>query len=192
MKRSHEPAAVTDLLERVARLVQSYLHAEGLPPAQWQAMDYLASANRFSRTPTAIGRYLDATKGTVSQTIMALVRKGLVSKKPDPADRRSVSLRLTARGEALLARHPLTEITAVVAALPSDARHALGAGLARLLDEMLAKRSGRAFGQCASCRFFQSNASPGAQGGPHRCRLLDVALSDDDAAKICVEYEHAA
>jgi len=192
MARFDDPAAVTDLLERVGRLLQSDLHAAGLPPAQWQALRYLADANRFSRTPGAIGRYLDATKGTVSQTIMALARKGLVRKTPDPADRRSVSLRLTARGEALIARHPVSEITAVAAALAPETREALGAGLARLLDGMLARRNGRAFGQCARCRFFQSNASGGARAGPHRCGLLGVALSDDDAARICVEYERAA
>lgn len=190
MMRFHEPAAVTDLLERIGRLLQSDLHAEGLLPAQWQALSYLASANRFSRTPTAIGRYLEATKGTVSQTIMALVRKGLVSKKQDGADRRSVSLRLTARGEAVLARQPLSDITAVVAALPPEIRHALGHGLARLLADMLAKRGGRVFGQCASCRFFQCSSR--AQAGSHRCRLLNVDLSDDDATKICIEHEPGA
>jgi DNA-binding MarR family transcriptional regulator len=188
MASADDPAVVADLLERIGRLLQNELYAGGLPPAQWQVLLFLANANRFSRTPGAVGLYLGATKGTVSQTVMALARKGLVSKRQDRADRRSVSLRLTARGEALLARHPLTEILQAISGLPCGTRAALGEGLARLLAVILARRGGRMFGQCAHCRFFRAGSVQEAS----RCGLLNVELSDDDAAKICVEYEPAA
>jgi DNA-binding MarR family transcriptional regulator len=192
MMRDDDPARAAALLERIGRLLQSALHAGGMPPAQWHTLHYLANANRFSRTPTAIGQYLGATKGTVSQTIIALVRKGLVAKRPDPTDRRSVSLRLTARGETVLARHPMAQVIAAMGALPTSTRRDLCAGLAELLAVMLARQGGRPFGQCAHCRYFQRDGARGAPGGSHRCGLLDVPLSDEDSAKICVEYEPAA
>jgi DNA-binding MarR family transcriptional regulator len=192
MRRSRDSTDVVDLLERTSRLLQNSLYAEGLPPAQWQTLRYLSVANRFSCTPSAIGHYLGATKGTVSQTIIALVRKGLVTKKQDPADRRSVSLRLTARGQAQLVRHPLSKVLAAIGALPAEARRGLAAGLSQLLGAMIANQNGRPFGQCRGCRFFQSNAERGTPGGPHRCGLLAVPLSDDDAKKICVEFDRAA
>jgi DNA-binding MarR family transcriptional regulator len=188
MQRRDGTDGLIDLLERAGRLIQGALHSGGLPPAQWHVLRYLARANRFSRTPTAIGLYLDATKGTVSQTIIALERKGLVSKERNP-DRRSVCLQLTARGRELLARHPLSEAVEALEALPPQARDALRNGLAAFLMALLARRSARPFGQCATCRFFEHGGAPSARGGPHRCKLLDTPLSADDAAQICVEQE---
>ena len=61
-----------ELMERLSRLVGQTGHAHGMKPAQWDALRYLARANRFSRTPGALTAYLGATKGTVSQTVIAL------------------------------------------------------------------------------------------------------------------------
>ena len=193
MGRLDTPNAVIDLLERASRLLQSAFFAEGgMPPAQWQTLRYLARANRFSRTPTAIGLYLGATKGTVSQTILALVRKGLVRKDRSQPDGRSVFLRLTPRGEALLDSDPLRDVASALGTLPMQRRLELGEGLAGLIEAMLSKKGGRPFGQCASCRFFQKNGARSDADGPHRCGLLGVALNNDDSAKICVEHERAA
>lgn len=178
---------LADLIERLGRLLYSELHAEGMPPAQWQALRYLARANRFSCTPTALGLYLGATKGTVSQTVNALVRKGFVRKDANRSDRRSLSLVLTARGRALLARHSAHGVVEALATLPAATQDALDEGLGRLLDAMLMRRGGRMFGQCATCRFFRRGAA-----GAHRCGLLDVPLNEADSEKICVEFERAA
>ena len=61
-------------LERLARLMRAREHEDGLNPAQWEALRFLSRANRFSNAPGALTRYLGATKGTVSQTLMALER----------------------------------------------------------------------------------------------------------------------
>ncbi len=189
MHRADTPKVIIDLLERSGRLLQRAFHADGAHPAQWQVLRYLARANRFSRTPKAIGLYLEATKGTVSQTILALDRKGLVRKSPSPLDARSVTLQLTPRGQAALAGDPLTDIASALEALPVKTQIALGDGLAGLIELMLVKMGGRPFGQCELCRFFQKNKARGDRDGPHRCGLIGVALSADDSSKICVEHE---
>lgn len=189
MRTAEGTSGLIDLIERMGRLVQSELHSGGVPPAQWHVLRYLSRANRFSRTPTAIGLYLDATKGTVSQTIMALARKGLVRKEQNP-DRLSVSLQLTARGQAFLERHPLAEMTEALETLPSPLSDALRDGLSALLLTLIERRSARPFGQCADCRFFDRGGAASARG-PHRCKLLDVPLSEDDSKRICVEQEAA-
>ena len=79
-------------LERLARVMRAREHEDGLNPAQREALRYLARANRFSNTPGALTRYLGATKGTISQTVMALERKGLIAKAARDA-RKSVASR---------------------------------------------------------------------------------------------------
>src|SRR5436190_7638078 len=103
-------AAIAIALERLARLMRAGEHGDGLNPAQWEALRYLARANRFSNAPGALTKYLGATKGTISQTVMALERKGLVSKSRRESEKRSVSLVLTPKGEALLAGDPWSKL----------------------------------------------------------------------------------
>ena len=41
---------------RLARLLRARGHSNGLNPAQWEALRYLAVANQFSNTPGAMAR----------------------------------------------------------------------------------------------------------------------------------------
>lgn len=185
------PMSDTDALAmigRLARIVTHDGHAAGLKPAQWEALRYLARANRFSRTPGALTAYLGATKGTVSQTLMALERAGLVRKSSDPADRRSVRLDLTAAGRALLPQDETLRFAAALAALGESERRALHLGLSALLKARIAADGGRPFGLCRQCRHFRADARG---RGQHLCSLLGERLSDEDTALICIEQEMA-
>ncbi len=119
MDRSADPPpearAIAELVDRLGRVVRAGEHQGGLNPAQWEALRYLARCNRFSNTPGALARYLAATKGTVSQTLNALERKGLIERRPDPASGRVVRLLLTRAGRALAAKDPLIQLATAAA-----------------------------------------------------------------------------
>jgi DNA-binding MarR family transcriptional regulator len=176
-----------DLLERIGRLLRSVRHrTEGLNPAQWEVMRYLARANRYSRTPTALTRYLGATKGTVSQTLIALERKGLLRRVADPRDRRGIRLGLTPRGRAHLQRDPIPDLLdsidpALLGRLETD--------LFELLVHLQHRNRHRPFGQCGSCRFFRRGDAEGDPNGPHRCGLTSEPLSNLEADQLCAEHE---
>ncbi len=179
--------SVAVLLERLARLIVNDGHARGLRPAQWEALRYLARANRFSRAPSAVTSYLGSTKGTVSQTLNALERKGWVRKQRVEADKRSIRLALTDEGRALLEEDPLALTVDAVAGLDDEGVPAqLAAGLREILNQRLAANGGVPFGLCRTCRFFERDSPDGA---PHRCGLLRAPLSLADAELICVEQE---
>ena len=72
------------LIERLERLARAGAEAERLNPAQWNALRFIASANRFSRTPAALAEFLASTRGTISRTLMALEKNGYVSRDPSP------------------------------------------------------------------------------------------------------------
>src|SRR5262249_51223226 len=79
-------------LERIARLTRAAEHGDQLNPAQRETLRYLSKCNRFSNSPGAITQYLGATKGTISQTVKALERKGHIDKSQREAERRSIAL----------------------------------------------------------------------------------------------------
>ncbi len=183
-----EPERIAALLERLGRILQNEAHADDLKPAQWEALRYLARANRFSRRPSAVTAYLGVTKGTVSQTLNALERKGLIAKKAAGADRRNVSIEITRKGRALLKGDPLFAMEAAARTLPAKSAQSVEAGLAAILTETLRRRGGHPFGACRTCRHFRKNAKA---GDPHYCALLDEPLSAPDGDMICVEQEPA-
>lgn len=176
-----------DLLDRVSRLIHSLQQAEGLRPAQWEALRYLGQANRYSRSPSAVTAYLHATRSPVSQVINSLVARGLVDRQPNPKDKRGVCLSVTDKGRDVLKRDPLNRVSSAVYALEDNARESIELGLSGLLSEMLRGPRHHAFGVCGTCRYFRRDGAHGEPGGPHRCGLTLEALSLDDSHLICVE-----
>lgn len=171
------------LVERLGRVLRAADFEGGLNPAQREALRYLARANRFSRSPAALADYFGSSRGTVSQTLIALEDKGLIEKTRSEKDARVVALALTdagraalqSDGEALLARDldQTGEAAAIAAALEAALRTAI------------ARRGGKPFGVCKTCKFFERS------GAARRCALLDEPLSAQDAEAICAEMEAA-
>src|SRR5690606_25881921 len=94
----------------------------GLLPIHLQVLQYLAQANRYSDLPIAIAEYFGITRGTVSQTLAVLERKGLLTKAPDPAHGRRIHLLLTPQGQAILEGSWAERVQAALRAEPASAR----------------------------------------------------------------------
>lgn len=176
-------------MERLARILLNDSHAGGLKPTQWEALRYLSRANRFSRSPGAVTAYLGVTKGTVSQTLSALERKGLITKATDQADRRGVQINLTRQGAKMLQHDPAISIETATRQMTAIDRAQLSASLEGVVLRLLRDRGGRPFGACKTCRHFKKSAPKGA---PHFCTLLGEPLTASDSQAICVEQENAA
>ncbi len=185
---TRKPGAETTMLERLTRLMRAAEHEGDLNPAQWEALRFIGRANRFSNSPGALTQYLGATKGTVSQTVIALEKKGLIVKSPRPGERRSVALALTEPGEAMLVRDPWARLGAEVDKLAPKTRKRFARGLRELLQGELARGGFREFGVCRSCRYFGEKAAQDEPDGPHRCLLFNAPLSGADSRKVCVEH----
>ena len=191
MSVSPEALEAAHLIDRLERLARFGEQADRLNPAQWDALRYLARANRFSRTPAAVADYLASTRGTVSRTLASLESKGYVSRDQSSRDGRSVVFALTREAEKALKRDPLLTMA-------KDVEQATGGNVAELLDglrrtlrEAIARNNGRAFGACFSCRHFRAHIRP-ASRTPHHCALLNEPLSEADSYSICVEQESSA
>lgn len=173
-----------DLFERLARVSAADDWAGDLNPTQHAALSYLARANRFSRAPSQVADYLAATRGTVSQTLRALARKGLIAERRSALDKRSISYELTEAGRDALQRE--TALDAALDGLDAGDIAALDRGLEALAIRLLSARGMRAFGVCHTCRHHRPNDDGGA------CALLGVALAPHETHQICHEQETAA
>ncbi len=97
------PLAVLGRLQRLAGLVRRRVDAILKPYGlAWELLDVLGTLRRagqpFRRTPTALYRACMLSSGAMTNRIDRLEAAGLVSRIPDPEDRRGTLVGLTARG----------------------------------------------------------------------------------------------
>lgn len=174
---------IRELINRLARLDAASAWDGNLNPTQRAVLVYLGRANRFSRSPSHVAEYLGTTRGTISQTFKSLLHKGYVTELRSAQDKRTISFKLTAKGAEVAAAGG--ELDQALSALGEDRSHALRAGLTDLLQSLLERNNGRAFGICKMCRHHEQTARGGY------CRLLSEPLSEEETSLICHEQETA-
>lgn len=174
---------IRPLLDRLQRLVASQDWSDDLNPAQRSALGYLAKANRFSRSPSHVADYLCTTRGTASQTLKSLEKKGLIERNAQAADKRSVSYDVTRAGRGLSQRED--GLDRALEAIGQYDGGALEQSLSKLLRLQLEARQFRSFGQCRTCRYHEAGEKRAY------CRLLDLALQPDEWDQLCHEHSFA-
>ena len=182
---------IAELVDRLGRIAQGLQYAEGLKPAQWEALRFVAGANRNSRTPSALAGYLGSTKGTVSQTLIALETKGLIRRERSSADRRSVEIDLTEAGRTLIARDPLNTIREAAAGLSGDERTVLVTAMDRLIGALQTAKGKPLFGPCMECVYLAPDDGNGGREPPCRCALSGTTVPHAEAVRLCVDFEPA-
>jgi len=189
-QQAASPAAhrIAALIERLSRLGRMERFRRGLNPAQCDALNYIAVANRYSRNPSALADFLGSTRGTVSQTLIALERKGLIARRSDARDGRGVTLELTRAGRARLENGDQCPVDRAARALAGADQAELADLLAAMLGQAQRQNNFRTFGMCRTCVHFRRNGADGAEGGPHLCGLTREPLSDSDSLLICREH----
>lgn len=175
---------LTDLLDRIGRMRRCMQFAEGLNPAQWECLRFLSRANCFSRTPSGLATFLGTTKGTVSQTLIALEGKGYVRRRRDVEDRRVTHLELTDSAHEVLAKDPMVCLDRAVSRLPGNDSMQLMGTLGKLADALEGKNDWCKLGSCAKCG---ENEGETADGG-YRCGLKGVDVPAAEAQRVCVSF----
>jgi len=176
------------ILERLSALLRSesraLLNEYGLQPVQYEALHYLSISNRYSNTAKAVTEFLGQTKGTISQTLKVLEKKGLIAKQMDIADRRISHLKITSAGQALL-KHlrpsPIMELTCKQ--LEVDEFKEINQSLTSLLNQLQAANQFKTFGQCHSCIY-----NIRVDESQFLCDLTKEPLSKVETGLICREH----
>jgi DNA-binding MarR family transcriptional regulator len=174
---------IVALIERLGRLTRGVQHMSGIKPAQWEALRFLAQANRYSRTPSCLASFLGSTRGTVSQTLLALEKKGLIIRRPREDDRRGMDLDLTTEGRKLLAKDPLRALEGATEEAGLGNLESVVEGLSSVLEAMRRRNGLFGFGLCGTCIDF--HADSGEKECPCRCGRTGDIFKAEEATLIC-------
>lgn len=181
------------LIERLGNLLRTEQRSqgltEGLQPVHIQMLGYLSLCNRYSDTPAGVTDFVGATKGTTSQSLGLLERKGYIRKKVDKKDGRVVHLELTARGKRFVETgFPPPDFVAALGETSAGKMAELSRLLTDLLVRLQRNNRSRMFGVCRTCRHFRKDGL----GETHQCGLTLEPLTENESIKICREHEFAA
>lgn len=128
---------VLRLSRHLMRALESTLARHGLSFASFDVLATLRrSAPRDGLSPSALMAAMMVTSGTTTHRIDQLEAQGLVERRPNPEDQRSVTVLLSPRGRALIDTALEDYVAcqaALMRALPKAERAALSALLSRWL-----------------------------------------------------------
>ncbi|OAF02610.1 MarR family transcriptional regulator [Bradyrhizobium centrolobii] len=182
-----------ELLVQAARAWYFEGNQHGLRDREWMALRFLARANRFSRTPSALAGFIGATRATASQIVKTLESKSFLERKPSHEDKRSVVLHVTTQGEKCLNQHdPINHVLNAVAALGTDECMRLRDSLTKILNHLDATHQRLNASICRDCMFL---AERGPVTGKARanaefmCRLYRAPVSLEETELLCTSFE---
>ncbi|WP_311740623.1 MarR family winged helix-turn-helix transcriptional regulator [Bradyrhizobium huanghuaihaiense] len=159
----------------------------GLSDREWMALRYLARANRFSRTPSALASFLGTTRSAASQVAAALQSKGLMVRKPIAEDKRSIALCLTGEGERFLKRDPMNALRDRLVALDVADRSRLHDALRRVLLGLDVGKRRHHADICTECMFLIERGE--GKDRHFRCQFFRKAIAQKDTTLLCAYFE---
>ncbi len=133
---------------------------------------------------------LALTPATVSDSVSALERRGLVVREPVPRDRRRVRVKPTARGKRTgrtLASWPEL-FQQGIADLSQAEKELLLRVVIRMILSLLAKGVIQQARMCVNCTYFRPDVHDDAER-PHHCALADVPLGLASLRLDCPDHE---
>lgn len=133
--------ATAEVISQIVRLTSGPSFVGGLNPAQWAALRYFGRVGLSACGVTAFARYHGTSKGTASQTIAALTRKGLVKRIQNPDDRRLIHFTLSDAGRMALDNDPILLVAAAVGHLDAEEQATLAVLLEKIVRSVLVQRA---------------------------------------------------
>lgn len=194
--RTPLPDRLQEGLERLASLnrVEQWrtASAQGLNPTQLMLLHLLSRPGLEDLRVQDIARELGLSQPTVTDSLTALARKGLVARQSDTQDRRAVRNRLTEQGRETLAslRGDLALTGKALSGLSSEEQADLLQLLIKMIRTLLDDGQMPMQRMCVTCRHFRPQVSPGTDT-PHFCDFVRAAFSSQDLRIDCGEHDAA-
>ncbi|MEM1284238.1 MAG: MarR family winged helix-turn-helix transcriptional regulator [Pseudomonadota bacterium] len=171
---------------------ESWRQAEGesLTPTQSQILVHVVQ--RGPARVTALADVLGVTQPTASDAAAALIRKGHVKRRPDPADARASLLHTTSSGRDIAAKMAVwpDALLAAADALDPFERGVFLKALTKMIRSLQVQGAVPVQRMCATCAFFRPNVHNDPVA-PHHCAFVDAAFGDAALRLDCGDHETA-
>jgi DNA-binding MarR family transcriptional regulator len=188
-------ARIVTAIGRIASVMRSgmweFATAENLNPTQAEILQLLQGRPAGVRL-SWLAAQLSISAASASDSVSALVGKGLLYKARAEDDGRATALHLTAEGALLATRigKALGFAEDAAAALPAAQQSELLSGLYKLIAQLQKTERFPEMRACLSCRYFEANRHPG-KPAPHHCGLVNAPLSVALLRMDCLEHQPA-
>ncbi|MFY7961412.1 MAG: MarR family winged helix-turn-helix transcriptional regulator [Elsteraceae bacterium] len=160
-----------------------------LNPAQTAVLKLLHAHARTGLRVQEVARHMGVRQPTATESINALVRKGLVTRSADPADARAVILRAVPP-EASAPAPTESATAAALEDLSEQERAALLGALIKLIRGLQVRGAIPPQRLCVTCRHFRPHLHDHPET-PHHCALVDAAFGRTALRLDCAEHEPA-
>ena len=150
----------------------------------FQVLEYLSLCNKYSDTPAAIANFLGMTRGTVSQSLIILEKRGYIKKNQDTLDKRVFHIQLFQKGRNILKKAMPTELFNKASVI-LEANSSIVAGeefFIEVLGALQKANESNSFGVCKTCKNFTKSHG-------FFCELTREKLSKNDSEKICQVHD---
>ncbi|UAX95301.1 MarR family winged helix-turn-helix transcriptional regulator [Ensifer adhaerens] len=187
---------IGDGLSRVATAMRSEAwtaaEAIGLNPTQLQILTFLVARDRNGMRVKQIAAYLGVSQPTTTDSVNALLRKGLVEKHADPSDARALSVAATLRGEAAVrqAGQLASATEDAIAALSKLEQEDMLMHLVKIIRRLQSAGAIPEQRMCVNCRYFRPHVYDDPKA-PHHCAFVDAAFGPAELRVDCGEFEGA-
>jgi len=188
---AHEIRQITVAFQRLAAFWRASQWQEvkdmGLNPTQ---ADVLARVAARPERIATLADQLGITQSSLSDTVSALVAKGLVARRPDPADGRARQIMATSEGQKIAAQIPGSPpaLDAAIATLGTSEQGAMLRSLTLIIRSLQEARAIPVQRMCVTCRYFRPHAHDDPDN-PHHCAFVDAAFGDAELRMDCPDHE---
>lgn len=161
----------------------------GLNPSQAQVLNLLAARPAGLR-PKEIAAHLAVSAASITDTLGALSRKGLIDRAPDPRDARATIVHATSEGGRLgsTISRSSPHVAPALEKLPPAAQEELLLAQISLIRQLQLAGAIPVQRMCVSCRHFRPNAHPG-EAAQHHCAFVNAPIGSRDLRLDCGEHE---
>jgi DNA-binding MarR family transcriptional regulator len=183
------PGKIVAALDRLARGHRRHQQAvasqHGLTPLQLELLTTLAAGPPPEPLVGLLARELSVTQPTVTDALLALERKGLLTRRGDAADRRRTTVALTAAGRRIVEAVSGADqrLRDGAAALDRSIQETTLGALLHLIGHLVDVGIIDVARTCLTCRYHEEIAAQG-----HFCTLLEVDLPPAELRVNCADH----